>query len=578
MSAARRDSKLWTALGLTLALAAAGVAQEPAAESNTPPPATVDDGTAETEEGVFFETVDVNLVNVQVFVTDKKGNPISGLGVDDFEIYEDKRPVKISNFFAVEGRQPVVGSADTPPPVDPSAPEKLEALAEDQQLHLVVYVDNFNIRPFNRNRVFTRLREFLSRKLQRGDRVMLVTYDRTLHYRHPFTSSPDLIASALFDLEKLTGHALGYDSEHRELMREIEEAQGYNQVGFRVQQFAQSRYNDMTFALDALREVVDSLAGLQGRKALLYVSDGLPMTPAEDLFHALQHKFQDASVLSRMRDYDLSRKFTRLTDAANTNETTFYTIDAAGLRIGFSTTAESSRHGSTPGLWQVAESIQTNNLQSPLLFMARRTGGTAIYNTNDIGNGLTRVATDLGTYYSLGYLPGHSGDGRFHKIEVKVKRKGLRVRHRYGYRDKPLPARMADGTMSTLRYGFERNPLGIALRVGGQQSHERGNYLVDLVVVIPIGKVTLVPRQRFHEARVKLFVAAMDDEGGVAEVQEELVPIRIPLGEIEQARGTNFNYAMRLLMRPGGHRVAIGIRDEIGAETSFIAEVIQVGA
>ena len=44
---------------------------------------------------------------------------------------------------------------------------------------------------------------------------------------------------------------------------------------------------------------------------------------------------------------------------------------------------------------------------------------------------------------------------------------------------------MADSTMATLRYGFGRNPLGVALRLAGQAAHERGNYLVDLVVAIP---------------------------------------------------------------------------------------------
>ena len=302
------------------------------------------------------------------------------------------------------------------------------------------------------------------------------------------------------------------------------------------------------------------------------------MVPADELFQALQHKFQDAGPLMRGRDFDLSRRFRRLTDAANTNEVTFYTIDAAGLRVSFSGSAEQSRYGDTPGLWQVVDNVRIHNLQSPLLMLADRTGGRAIYNTNDPGKGLSQVAQDFGTYYSLGYLPGHSGDGRFHKIVVKAKRKDLRVRHRRGYRDKPLPTRMAESTMSTLRYGFGRNPLGVALEMRGQTSHERGNYLVDLVVAIPIGKVTLVPRRDFHEARVKLFVAAMDDDGGVADVQEESVPIRIPLDELERARGVNFNYAVKLLMRRGGHRIAIGVRDEIGAETSFISRVIEVGA
>ena len=572
----RRRIQPRTALALALALILTGVgtAQE------EPPAATGDSAVAgrDADEGVFFESVDVNVVNVQVWVTDKKGNPITGLGIDDFEVTEDKRPVKITNFYAVKDRQPVLETAAGELAVEQGSAETLELVPEDEQLHLVVYVDNFNIRPFNRNRTFRKLRLFLSQQLQRGDRVMLVTFDRSLRVRHPFTADPDLVSSALFDLEKLTGHALHYDSEHRDIMRLITDASEAGEVSYRVTQFAESRYHDMTFALDGLREIVDSLAGVQGRKALLYVSDGLPMVPGEDLFHALQHKFLDTSVLSRSRDFDMSRKFSRLTDAANTNDVTVHTLDAAGLRVGFSGTAEQSRYGDTPGLWQVVDSIKVHNLQGPLLFMAERTGGTAIYNTNDPGDGLTRVARDFGTYYSLGYVPGHSGDGRFHEIKVKTGRKGLRVRHRRGYRDKPIPARMADGTLSTLRYGFDRNPLGIALQVGGQRAQDRGNVLVELVVAIPLGNVTLVPRTRFHEARVKLFVAAMDEEGDMADVQEEAVPIRIPLDELEKARSARFTYGMRLLMRPGAHRIAIGIRDEIGAETSFISETIQVGA
>ena len=64
---------------------------------------------------------------------------------------------------------------------------RLVPIPEDQVLHLVVYVDNYNLRPFDRNQVFTRLREFL-RRLSPQDRVMLVSYDRSLHVRHRFTS------------------------------------------------------------------------------------------------------------------------------------------------------------------------------------------------------------------------------------------------------------------------------------------------------------------------------------------------------------------------------------------------------
>ena len=62
--------------------------------------------------------------------------------------------------------------------------------------------------------------------------------------------------------------------------------------------------------------------------------------------------------------------------------------------------------------------------------MAVETGGQAILGTNAVLPALDRVAEDLSTYYSLGYQPAHNGDGRYHKLVVKVLRKGVRVRNR----------------------------------------------------------------------------------------------------------------------------------------------------
>ncbi len=63
------------------------------------------------DPSLFFDTVDVYVVNVEVIVTDKDGKPATGLTRDDFEIYEDGEPVEVANFFAVEGRQKVAGEA-----------------------------------------------------------------------------------------------------------------------------------------------------------------------------------------------------------------------------------------------------------------------------------------------------------------------------------------------------------------------------------------------------------------------------------------------------------------------------------
>jgi hypothetical protein len=96
-------------------------------------------------------------------------------------------------------------------------------------------------------------------------------------------------------------------------------------------------------------------------------------------------------------------------------------------------------------------------------------------------------------------------------------------------------------------------------------------------VDIPLREVALVPRSRQYQGRVKLYFAAMDEEGGMADVQEVPLAIEIPDGEIDEARGSTYRYELNLLMRTGGHRLAVGVRDELGGEASFVRKGILVG-
>ena len=202
-------------------LAAALLALTPL-RSQEPP---ADNGETAGPQGQFFESIDVNLVNVDVYVTDKHGNRIRGLTKDDFRVFEDGRPVAITNFYAVEGGRPTVepeAAARTAaaPSAAPTPPLESE-VPEDQRLHLVVYVDNWNIRPFDRNRVFVGIREFLRTQLTPEDRVMLETYDRDPHIRRPFTSDADSIAAALFEIEKISAHGAELESDRREEHRRV---------------------------------------------------------------------------------------------------------------------------------------------------------------------------------------------------------------------------------------------------------------------------------------------------------------------------------------------------------------------
>jgi VWFA-related protein len=531
------------------------------------------------DEG-FMETLTVNVVNVDVYVNDKKGVRVTGLTRQDFELYEDGRPMAITNFLSVEGGKPVGAAAEAEAaeagvPAGPKLPPGYDQtpLPKDQRLRLVVYIDDFNLKPFDRNRVMRELRVFLDQKLRRGDQIMLVSYDRELHVRQPFTSDASLVNAQLLSIEKISAQGVHQESDRREVLRNIDEAQDGSQAMSYARGYAGAYFNDISFTVDALKNLVTSLAGMSGRKAIVYVSDGLPMIVGEDVFYAVQNKFSGTSTISESAEFDTSRRFEELTAQANANRVTFYTIDAGGLRTYSSTSAENA----TAGQGVYIDSINISNLQSSLQMMAEKTGGVAIINANEVGPQLAKIADDFNSYYSLGYTPPHIGDGRFHKINVKVKRKGLNARFREGYRDKSIDSRMSDGTLAALQFPFQSNPLGLKLEFGTPTARRDGLYLVPINVKIPLARLALVPREQGSSARVRLFIGAIDPDGRTSEVQQVPVPINVPAAEVSKLAGKHFLYSISLLMRGGDQKVAIGMRDDVGAQESYVTGELMVG-
>ncbi|HEY3570160.1 MAG TPA: VWA domain-containing protein [Thermoanaerobaculia bacterium] len=586
----RSPKSLFTACGLFLALGGlAGQAfAAPPAKPAAAKPAAASAAKDKAEEP-FIDIINVGVVNVDVYVTDKKGNPVTGLSKNDFQLLENGRPVEITNFYAVNDGKAVTPltaietEATAPAPGAPPAaePEKVQT-PEDQRLRLIVYIDNYNLRPFNRNRVMRELRAFLGQKLGKDDQMMLATYDRELHIRHGFTSDPSLIAAGMLDIEKISAQGVHADSDRRDVLQKIADSQSVAEAEGYAHSYAENTFNDLSFSLDSLKKMVDALAGMPGRKAVVYVSDGLQMIAGQDVFYAVQAKYGEQSTsMTSTLEYNVARRLDELTAQANANRITFYTIDAAGLRPYESTSAENQGPGaSAPGMSQLVDSVRISNLQSTLQTLAEKTGGVAILNTNDATPKLEKVATDFKTYYSLGYTPPHFGDGRYYKLDVKLKnRKDLQVRHREGYRDKSTEALMSDGTLAALNFPFEQNPLGVSLELGQPRPRDDGFYLVPVLVRIPIGKLQLIPHEQTQteDARVRLFIAALDSAGGTSDVQQAPVPISIPTKDLAAAQKKQYVYSVTLLMRPGEQRVSIGVRDDVGAQACFLSRSLKVG-
>ncbi len=531
----------------------------------------------ELPDGAYFDVVDVQVVNLEVFVTDKAGKRITGLSKDDFEIYEDRKLMPITNFYAVASRQgsPELELPELEVPSDEAPPTEETAIPPDQRLRLVVYIDNDNIDPLSRNRFFAHLRSFLGSNLRRGDQIAVYTYERALHLKVPLTPEIGLAYEALDEIENLSGRGNSKSAERRDLLRDIDRARSRLDVDGRVKMYARSIRTDVEFTIRSLGEMVSSLAGLPGRKAVLYISDGLPLRAGEDIFAAMADRFQDPSLITEAITYDASRDFSELAANANANQVTFYTISAAGLRAHGDAGADTSLSRS----YTQIDTVRRLNFAAPLENLAEETGGLAITGTSNFSGGLARIAEDFGGYYSLGYTPAHGGDGRYYKVEVKVKRKGLTVRHREGYRAKTPQVRMSELTMAALNYGeVAHNPLGLQLEIEQPSLGEERLYLLPLLLRLPIRKVVLAPQEATHHGRLKVFLAAIDEEGRLVSIDDQPWPIEVPDDQLERALKMTFAHQVTLTMRPGKHRIAVGVRDELGGEEAVVTREILLGS
>lgn len=530
---------------------------------------------------VFSDVVDVGVVNIDVRVTDRGGRPVHGLERDDFVVLQDGRPVEIVNFYAVEDGRPVPAGEEAAPAAAAPAPAELpRAVPPDQRLWLVVFLDNYNLDPLERDRVLPALRSFLFDSLRPGDQAMIVTFDRSLDVRLPFTGDEALLVETVEGLAGDSGFRPLRRRAQAELLGSIDRADSGRQALLLARAYAEELRHEVDVTVRALEGLVESLGGLPGRKALLHVSSGIPMLAGEELFHVVGQKFDMSEAYAEIGRHDTTRAWERVGRTANAHRVVFYTLDAGGMR-GMQYAGAEYEGLSTPHLRRTMDSVVPENLQSSLRLIAAETGGVAIVNQNDVRPALDVVRGDLGSFYSLGIRTTDLESARHHRIEVELReeRRGLTVRHRGAYRSKSQQTMMRERLRSALAYGHESNPLGVEARWGRPEPQGEGNlWVVPVRLEIPLRDLVLLPvAGGRHELRLELYAGAAAGGDEISEIDVVPLGLRVADEHVEAARGEAFVHTHRLLLRRGRHKVGVGILDLAGREWSVVSAILDVG-
>ncbi len=556
---------------------------------------------AAQEDGfTFFERLEVQVVNVEVIVTGPDGVPVRGLTREDFELTEDGRSVPISNFYSVD-------TAPAPPPDPFAGPEAARAVEPaDQQLHLAIFVDGLSLEPVGRRRALDALREFFDYQLAQPASLVLASFDGSLELTYLPRFRPDDLIDNLGKLERASMRGTLREMERRSLLRDLDLADlGSGGRGFAsnlgedvgpseaqrmlsaVQILAQHDYDRAVLSTNALASVVEALAGLPGRKALLYVSGGLARNPGEALYRAWENKFAGFSrqlgvnVSQLARDQDTTPILTDLIQHANANRVTFYTLgtgrsdlpggataEEGGLDVAAANTAGGGR------TWSVGlAAVDNSNLGGTLQQLATATGGLSMTNSRNYGRLLGAMNGDFAGYYSLGYAPERQPDGKSHKLEVRVKGRDLRVRHRETYRELTRQEIMRGRTRSAALLGSRDNPLAVAVEFGDVQRDGKKEFMVPVMVKVPLNKLVLIPQDEMHVGQIGIFICARDGKGRTSPVRSIEVPIRIPNDKLALALQQVAGYRLVLKMRPEEHAVAVGVRDELGRIESTVTDL-----
>lgn len=551
--------------------------------------ATVD-AQEETQSPGFFDTVEVNVVEVEAYVTDKNGVPVVGLTPDDFEVLEDGKPVDITNFYSMQMRRP---AASYSLGEGGELFRDVEPIPVEQRLHLVIVLDQVNITVSNRTATVRAVAKFLRHGLQPEDRVVIMSYDGRVNVERELTGDAQEIEDTLHDLIQRSARGRAREMTRRSILRDLNNASTGDEnlseargVYSAIKIFADQEADEVRRAVQALKGVVDAASGLRGRKAVLFVSGGLSIRPGEALHQAFANKFgalaRQMGIFSidlEAAEHDTMPLFNELADHANASQVTFYSLGAGEGGGSYSVTAEEGSFDltalSTPGggrSWNSAtHAVQNLNRAGSLQYLAATTGGLAMVNGRAFDEFLSRVRKDLDVYYSIGYRPVGEADGKKHNIEVRVLREGLKVRHRSAYRSKTRSEHIADRTTAALLLADIHNPLEMKLEFGKAQVGEKKRHrIVPVMVKVPLANLTLVPQGAFHVGSLELFVTARDEQGRTSGMQKIPVPIRISNDDLVAARGQVAGYRILLAMREGRNSVAVGVLDELGSSSSTV--------
>ena len=587
---AHRKQPVITRLSLSLCAALFACCAAAAQTSQpTPPPAKPSDDVVR----VYTE-----LVQTDVMVFDKQGRFVNNLTRDNFELRIDGKPRPIEAFEMItagSNEESQLAAARGASTINLKRPAPL-----DRGRIVFFYIDDFHMDLPGMQAARKVISAFIEKQMGQNDQVAIASATGQIGFLQQLTNDRMVLHKALERLSVRNYSAK--DSDHPP-MREYDAiliGQGdrstfdyfvtetLRQNPGMSRDTAQSIVHGRATAIESqagyfntntlagLESLVKSAQPLPGRKVVFLLSGGFFI------------ENQRADTRTRLRS---------ITNAAAKSGVVIYSMDTRGL---IATLQDASYEGAFDVNGQLARAThgEISASQDGLNALAVDTGGKALFNTNDLVQGLAPAIKETSTYYLLAWKPDAEAQKqkRFRQLEVKlVNRPDLSVRVRKGFFDIDPPSTTASAEKDkktveeaaatkmapaklrqTIGAAYPQRDLPILMSVDYYDVPEKGPTISTAIQLPgeflsfgeqPNGKI---------QATIDLTGVYFDEKGNPKASFLERIVTTAPSAEAAQTYHTDITYTYPATLPPGLYQVRAAARDDKSGRAGSVHSWIEI--
>jgi VWFA-related protein len=503
--------------------------------------------------------VEVNYVEVDAFVTDAQGNPVTDLTAADFDLLEDGKPQKVSSFSQVNipiarAERPLFAGRAIEP--DTQTNEHLEG-----RIYLFV-LDDVHTDITRTPRVKAAARRFIEQNFGTND-IAAVVYTGRADASQDFTNNPRLLLAAI---DKFSGRKLRSGTIQRIENARVNPGTGSLEPGDDVDQM--DRAFRARSVMANIRKLAEFMAGVRGRrKAMLLIGEGI------------DYNIYDATGLLGSTASSVLLDTQDAIASATRGNVSIYALDPRGLSTGDEDLiTQSGTVGDADG-----RSLQSEMrlAQDSLRVLASSTGGFAAVNRNDLNTAFDRIVAENSSYYMFGYYSTNDRrDGRFRKIEVRVKRPGLRVRSRNGYfeargrRPSNAPAKSAMSPALAEAIGSPIPVNGVPMKVfAAAYKGAAPNAAVAYVAEVDVTNFEFIEKDGTFSEQLEIINTATDAKGKLFPGERQTINLNLKPDTLARARSRGFRLVSQASLPPGRYQMRIAASNRSGRAGSVLYDL-----